>query len=356
MRLDELAQHNERALAARPFTRDGYRFTPVTGHDPALHELKGQYPYFGYVEVEVSGVRPFTMLSNNDDVVAQVYFWFGPDAYESLSLRVWRRMSREAEVIADVGAYTGLFTLVAAFAAPEAELHAFEPSPDVFTRLVMNLVVNRLGRRVHLHELAASDETGTAVFHGFQQQLSLSTGSSLVHKEGKELAWSRQVSTQRLDAVLDVGSRTMAVKVDAEEAEHLVVAGLSSLVEESRPRLLVEIAEIDALHHILGTLDGYSFAVLDDERHVAHVDDAGIIELLTRIRRGETTHDRRVLPPNVVLWPGPADELADWLAPLESEPGTISGLAATDDGSDDHAAGTGSRLRGLGIGRRDRRG
>lgn len=42
------------------------------------------------MDAEIEGVCPFLMFSSNDDRVAQTYFFYGADAFESLSLRIWR--------------------------------------------------------------------------------------------------------------------------------------------------------------------------------------------------------------------------------------------------------------------------
>src|SRR5688572_26157283 len=82
------------------------RFIPVT-------DLRKIAPYFGYVEVSISGVPEFSMLSNNDDFVAERYFWYGADAYEPTSLQVWTGLARRSAVVCDVGSYTGVFALSA---------------------------------------------------------------------------------------------------------------------------------------------------------------------------------------------------------------------------------------------------
>lgn len=320
MRLAEIETFNGRALMARPCSQPGYEFRPVSAHDSELHSLKQDYPYFGYVEVAVTGVRPFVMLSNNDDVVAQVYFWFGRDSYESLSLRVWRRLCRSADIILDVGAYTGLFTLVAAFSSPGAELHAFEPDPAAHSRLLMNLAVNRVGQDVQVHEVAASEATGTATLHAFQGPLNLTTGSSLSVKEGKDVERQRQVATARLDETVPRDERRLAIKIDAEEVEDRVIAGLEGALATREASLLVEVSSRSMLERCREQLAGCTYAVLDDVNHSAALEDPTLLDQRDRNRQSGGGRDRRIDPPNVLFHPGGRENLARWLAPLVSEP------------------------------------
>lgn len=325
MRLAEIDAQNARALAARPCRQPDYEFRPVSAHDADLHRLKTEYPFFGYVEVEVTGVRPFVMMSNDDDVVAQVYFWFGPDSYETLSMRVWRRLCRSSELIVDVGAYTGLFTLVAAFCAPSAELHAFEPDPAAHARLLMNLSVNRLGQRVSVHEVAASNRRGSAVLHGFQGSLNLTTGSSLRMKENKRVERSREVVTARLDEVLPQDMRHVAVKIDAEEVEDRVIEGLQGIVADRQVSLLVEVSSRALLEECRRQLPMHSFAVLDDVGRRAMVNDAERLDERDRLLRGYGRVGDRLDPLNVLFHPGGAGNLMRWLEPLVAEASNHAG-------------------------------
>jgi hypothetical protein len=79
-------------------------------HDEGFHSIRREYPYFGYVGVGVEDVAPVAMFSSNDDRVAQCYFFYGHDSFESFSLRAWRRLAENSKHIFDVGAFSGCIT------------------------------------------------------------------------------------------------------------------------------------------------------------------------------------------------------------------------------------------------------
>lgn len=268
MRLATLQKRNARALAMRRERAPRGNGQGVSIHTPEFHALYRSHPYFGYVDVVVDDVPPFVMMSNNDDRVAQMYFWYGPDAFESLSLRIWSRLARAARTIFDVGAYTGVYTLVAAKASKEAEIHAFEPVRRVFGRLIDNLRVNAVGGRVQAHNIALSDAEGDATMRLFRGHLSLSSGSSLLDKPSQEVVDVEPVRTIRADKFArEVGVEDVdLMKIDVEGAEQLVVEGLGDLLLH-RPDLLVEVsspAVLDALCDRLGP--DYTCVVIDERR------------------------------------------------------------------------------------------
>ena len=273
---------NRRALARRPFLDPGYEFRPISVHNTELHERKRKYPYLGYVDVEVEGVPPFTMFSNNDDQVAQAYFWYGPNSFESLSLRVWRRLAERSQYIFDVGAFTGVYSLTAARVNHEAQIYSLEPIKRTFGRLVVNLQANRLGRRVRAFDIALGDFDGEAIMHVFMGYLTLDSGSSLLEKGGKGVAAREHVETKRLDTFLEehgIPSLDL-VKLDVEQAEKMVLVGAERVLGEHRPHLLVEVSTADGLRDLIDFLSpyGYGFAVIDDLQQMLHVNDLGAQE------------------------------------------------------------------------------
>jgi FkbM family methyltransferase len=284
---EELSRTNEEALAQRPFLKPGHEFRPIPTRDRQLRRLKRKHPYFGYVSVEVDGVEPFVMFSNDDDPVAQIYFWFGPNAFESLSLRIWRELVLSSRHILDVGAFTGVYALTAAHANPEARVFCFEPIKGSLNRLMVNLAVNRQVENVRVSDAAVGDTDGTAEMNLFNaprtmlggtSSYALLSGSSLVQKGTKEVVAREPVRMTRLDTFVrdhDV-DRVDLVKIDVERAEKMVLAGMSDVVHEHRPHLLVEVFSGENLQEVAGMLPSYSFAVIDEVEQSARVDDPEI--------------------------------------------------------------------------------
>ncbi len=270
---------NRRALAKRAFLNPGYEFRPISVHNTELHEVKRKYPYFGYVDVEVEGVPPFVMFSNNDDQVAQTYFWYGPNAFESVSLRLWRRLAERSEYVFDVGAFTGVYSLTAARVNQEAQIYSLEPVKRTFGRLVVNLQANRLGRRVGAFDIALGNFDGETIMHVFMGYLTLDSGSSLLEKDGKAVSAREHVETKRLDTFVEEHGIPSVdlVKLDVEQAEKMVIAGAERVLGIHRPHLLIEVSTPDGLRELIDFLSpyGYGFAVIDDLNQTIRVNDLG---------------------------------------------------------------------------------
>jgi FkbM family methyltransferase len=78
----------------------------------------------------------------------------------------WFYRPDPAHTVLDVGANVGVFDVFLCSVAPGIRVHAFEPHPQTFGRLVANLEANQLTGRVTAHNLAVGRERGTVRFAG----------------------------------------------------------------------------------------------------------------------------------------------------------------------------------------------
>lgn len=304
---EQLKEINGKALARRPFLRADYEFRPVSLRDRDLRRLKRKHPYFGYISVEIEDIEPFVMFSNNDDPAAQVYFWYGPNQFESLSLRFWRELVRTSTHVFDVGAFTGVYALATTRTSAEAQVYCFEPIGGSLSRLLVNLAVNPQTQNVKTFKAAVGDTDGSSDMKLFKDPYTLSASSSLVPKGDKQIVSRENVQTIRLDTF--VRDHNVAgvdlVKVDVERAEKMVVAGMPDILRNFRPHLLVEVFGQENLHDIVEMLPSYNFAVINDLEQEVYVNEPKIPE------------DKAL---NVLFSPGSSGDLRDFCASLEPLP------------------------------------
>ncbi|GJE02528.1 hypothetical protein GMJLKIPL_4477 [Methylobacterium isbiliense] len=263
-RAGELVAMNERALEARPWRKPGYRYRPVSIHDPACAAFWGQYPYAGWVHVQVDDIV-VAMLMANDDGVALIYNAFGPDSYEAASVAAWVAVARECRQIADIGAFTGLYTLLAQKASPEAKVVTVEPNSASRARLHTNAVWNGCDRsRVAPYAVAA--EIGTLPLFVPMGADLLDTGASL--NRGSLVSRTEIVACAPVDAIMaqfDVTEPNL-MKIDVEGLEEAALRGMPRCLHE-RPTLFLEVATGELLQrcHALLAPHGYRMWGIDDE-------------------------------------------------------------------------------------------
>ena len=199
----------------------------------------------GFVELKLHGHEFLMFVSRNDDGVALKLLW--NHTYECLSTQIWCNLARQSKAIVDVGAHTGIYSILAARSNPKAMIAAMEPTPLNFARLVMNLRENDI-ENVACMRVAVSDKRGWEKFGANTQQWYLSTGGKLNHLGALE---PHIVQTVVLDDLPGID----LIKLDTEGHELRCLQGMPKTLE-GRPTILFECtengAEIFAFLHKLG--------------------------------------------------------------------------------------------------------
>jgi FkbM family methyltransferase len=261
------------AHAARPWLAGG-RSIPARVQSPELRALRRAHPYTGPVLVQVGEGRPTWMWFDEDDLVAAVSFWFGPNAYESLSTALFSVLAVDAGHVLDVGAHTGIFSLVAGASSPDVVVHAFEVVDLIARRTRTNVRLSGLEDRVHVHAVGVSSEPGVMPLH-HNAAVPLATGSSfeaIADRQAAKGAATTEVEVTTLDAwwAAEGRPRVGLVKMDVERHESHVLAGAHELLAAEQPALVAEVLSRDdfaTLYALLGE-SGYTRAWFVD-------DDAG---------------------------------------------------------------------------------
>lgn len=147
-----------------------------------------------------------------------------------------------ADIVVDIGAHIGAFSVWAAKRAPQGRVYAFEPNRENYDLLVENVRLNGL-TNVETFHAAVSDREGEAVlFHSKYSSVS----HSFFESGDRDCATVRSISlagimeSNRLD-------RVDYLKVDAEGAEYLILLNAPPETLKKVNRIFIEFH--DSLDH-----------------------------------------------------------------------------------------------------------
>lgn len=202
------------------------------------------------VEFKAGNVKA-KLLAEGDRICQSV---LSGKPFESATLQLWASMCRPGGGVIDVGAYTGLFSIVARLRGATAL--AFEPMPANVDRFVANCRLNGVSKKVIRG--AVSDTNGLDVLH--YNPIPFTSGASLIRRTGAALT----VHTTTIDS-LELESLD-AIKIDVERAEGKVLRGARQTLLRFKPKLIVEVLDEQRKQDVLQALQGTGYkrvAVLD---------------------------------------------------------------------------------------------
>lgn len=188
-----------------------------------------------YQDREVAG---FTMRLRIRDVLQARLLLDGE--WEPELTRWWAYLATRASVIFDVGAHCGYYSLHANKVAPDADIHSFEPHPELFEDLKQNLVLNGCVDKVTPVPQAVSDRDGQAEFHTRDIEPG---SSSFTPMDIDSITFDRSfpVTTVSLDSYRQANGIPVVdlVKFDIEGAELAALRGMRHGMRRGEYRMIV---------------------------------------------------------------------------------------------------------------------
>jgi FkbM family methyltransferase len=279
-RFSWLTEINARALNGRPCIQPGFTHGPVSVHDAEYARLSMSLPYYGFVATTVEG-HDLLLYSANDDNVARVYFYYGPDAYETLSMRIWQRLCQDAACIYDIGAFTGIYSLVARSANKACKCVAFEPMPHIRHRANMNIVLNGVTGSIDVEAYALSNSVQIVPFYTSVGLTIMDSGGSIASRGQGRAVSTDLVQAITLDEYLSEPGKQLPdlVKINVGFHEVAVLTGAQNLLQTARPSLIIEVSRTETLESVLSILHALDYHVfsIDDRKLRLYSHDMNII-------------------------------------------------------------------------------
>jgi FkbM family methyltransferase len=182
--------------------------------------------------------------------------------YESEEMHAVFRLAKACDIIFDIGANVGLYSIALSQRFPHAKIIAFEPLAPTFKELERNLALNGI-TNVEALNLGLSDRASEIPFYFDRTVTAASSAAPL----GPEFAEPQTLTcaVETLDSFVErTGIRPEFIKCDVEGGELAVFRGAKNTLEHLKPMVFTEMLrkwaarfgyhpnEIVALFHELG--------------------------------------------------------------------------------------------------------
>jgi FkbM family methyltransferase len=192
--------------------------------------------------------------------------------WEKESLKIWAQLSKISTTIIDIGANTGIYSLIAINNNPKAKVIAIEPVNLNFEVLSKNIERNRFA--IYPEQIALSDKEGKARMFMLKDRLNYMTSINdnryELHPEiqGDEDVVEIEVAIKPFSYVAEKHQldKIDLIKIDVEGHEITVLNSMIDYINRSRPAILIEIIGDDnakKLNQIFEELE-YQFISIDE--------------------------------------------------------------------------------------------
>lgn len=157
--------------------------------------------------------------------------------YEKECMDMMLRLIKPGDIIVDIGANIGWYSLNLAKSINNIQIHAFEPIPRTFDYLTRNLALNNIVN-VNAHNLGISEEAKELTFYYDSEDAGSTSINNLLGKENIQQVKGQVIT---LDHFISYEKTAVDfIKCDVEGAELLVLKGSEETLKTHKPIVFAE--------------------------------------------------------------------------------------------------------------------
>ena len=243
--------------------------------------MRRRLRFIGKFRVNTQDGKKFYLFNNAFHLENHIY-WLGIDQYpwERMTRRIWIKLCRSSATIFDIGANSGIFSILAKVYNPQSCVRAFEPQPNVYEVLVKNSEINEFD--IRCEKLALSSREGSLPFYNYGPG-TFTTENTTAGSLNKDWVTRDQssiiVDVMRLDTyVQEQNIREIdLMKIDVETLEYDVLLGYGTFLYQHNHVIILEIQNRSIGKNVESLFDrqNYSFFHIYEQSGLMSVTELG---------------------------------------------------------------------------------
>ena len=157
-------------------------------------------------------------------------FYILANSWEELTTEMFKKVVKEGDVVVDLGANIGYFTLLAArLVGKKGKVYAFEPEPINYSLLLKNIELNGYDNVIATQK-AVSDTSGKVKFYLDKED----TGAHSIYQLDKGERFIEVEAVNLDDFFKDNQHPINVIKMDVEGAEMAAFSGMKDIIRENK--------------------------------------------------------------------------------------------------------------------------
>lgn len=233
--------------------------------------------YFdGEFSIPVESGKSFKIKNYDYVYIEKCLFWKGIyGEWEKNSLQIWSELAKQSNYIFDVGANTGVYSLLAKCVNPDSKVYAFEPVERIYQKLNHNIKLNLYDIQSSNH--AVSNTNGETLFYDqdIEHTLTASLKKTDIGERNSTII-AKKVEVTTLDSFIKKNAipRVDLVKIDVETFEVEVLEGFEENLIKFKPTLLIEVLNEEVANGISKLIANinYNYYNISESKGITKVD------------------------------------------------------------------------------------
>lgn len=202
-------------------------------------------------------------------------FWKGlVGGWEKVSTALWIELCKRSNCILDIGANTGVYSLIAKSLNPSAKVFAFEPVKRIYEKLKENAALNQFD--IHCINKALSNFDGLATIYDNEEEHLYSVTVNKNMFEGQFPVKAVEIETLTIDSFIRANDlkNIDLIKIDVETHEPEVLEGFAEFLANFKPSMIIEVLDDETGSKVNSLLDGlnYLYYNIDENKGLRRVD------------------------------------------------------------------------------------
>jgi len=197
-------------------------------------------PHFIYEHLHFKGrfkvkIEDFFYINHYGYCLENDLFW----RRLSKEMQIWARLCKKAKVILDIGANTGVFSLIAKTVNPQAKIYAFEPISRIAKRFRENCELNNFD--IPCFEIAISNYDGKGKIY---DRLTENPYSSTVNRDPfpNDPSVIKEIELKKLSTFIEENNLKIdLMKIDTDTHEFEVLEGMGEYLYSMKPSMIIEV-------------------------------------------------------------------------------------------------------------------
>lgn len=229
----------------------------------------------GNVDLNIGDIK-FKMFAKWDDGIVDSIYFNRHDYDEVSNINLFCKFAQKSEVIFDIGANTGVYSICSAISNKKAKIYSFEPFEINRTRLKYNLTLNSLNDSVNVFDSPLGDSEKEVEFTIPETDTicdALSVDATHTNKYYKEFLTFKQIKVNQISLDYFIKENNIKtidlMKIDVENYELNVLKGALKSLEHFSPIIFIEsFVDDERARFFNKTIKdlGYNFYAMVDDR------------------------------------------------------------------------------------------